>query len=448
MVRLVALSAAGAIVALQILSVVVAAPFRGSVSWSVLLCKYSDSGTPPHSPDHYRDMFLRRGSGGLADYLHDISMGGINLAGSVVKGWYTVPMTVAQAKAKSGGPNPRRGELVDDCVAAARNAAVGAHQVSPGDRVAAITFPPIDLFGGIRGVLLPHDGELGAMAHEVLHGLGLQHSYSDDLNYRNAPWSNSGEYDDQWDAMSWAHVFTVRTNRFGRSPPGLNAHHLDSLGWLPRSRILTFGANGATSGTITLAALGRPDVPGPLLVRVPFDASDPFHYYTIEYRRKAIWDAGIPSDVVLLHEIVRRKEGWYVATLLREHGAERAPHKTLRANGVTISVVSLDGDRATVKIDSNFAERGKQNPALSVYGPNTCKAGYVWREADGSDWVCVPPAHRSQVQRDNARALRGRCSGGMVQRRAFPGDDVCVAAAAHTQAIKDNQEAANRLMER
>ncbi len=36
------------------------------------------------------------------------------------------------------------------------------------------------------------------------------------------------------------------------------------------------------------------------------------------------------------------------------------------------------------------------------YGPNTCKAGKVWREADAADWVCVDRATRTQVLADNA----------------------------------------------
>jgi len=42
-------------------------PFRGTAKWSVLLCKFSGSPTPPNTVEYYRDMFLRRGTGGLED---------------------------------------------------------------------------------------------------------------------------------------------------------------------------------------------------------------------------------------------------------------------------------------------------------------------------------------------------------------------------------------------
>ena len=38
------------------------------------------------------------------------------------------------------------------------------------------------------------------------------------------------------------------------------------------------------------------------------------------------------------------------------------------------------------------------------YGPNTCKQGYVWREAMAGDVVCVVPASRQQAAADNAAA--------------------------------------------
>jgi len=38
------------------------------------------------------------------------------------------------------------------------------------------------------------------------------------------------------------------------------------------------------------------------------------------------------------------------------------------------------------------------------YGPDTCRQGYVWREAFPGDHVCVTPETRAQVADDNRRA--------------------------------------------
>src|SRR4249920_338266 len=44
-------------------------------------------------------------------------------------------------------------------------------------------------------------------------------------------------------------------------------------------------------------------------------------------------------------------------------------------------------------------------PGGGPFGPDTCRQGFVWREACGpQDHVCVPPAVRSSASRDNQQA--------------------------------------------
>lgn len=47
--------------------------------------------------------------------------------------------------------------------------------------------------------------------------------------------------------------------------------------------------------------------------------------------------------------------------------------------------------------DNNAAKDRWDNKAKSVYGPNTCKPGYVWRFADMFDYVCVDKQTRDDV---------------------------------------------------
>jgi hypothetical protein len=88
------------------------------------------------------------------------------------------------------------------------------------------------------------------------------------------------------------------------------------------------------------------------------------------------------------------------------------------------------------------------------YGPDTCKSGFVWREAYEGDVVCVTPDTRAQVQEDNDLAsdrwVTGAfgphtCISGYVWRNAFAGDDVCVLPAQRDQAAYDNAQASTRL---
>lgn len=86
-------------------------------------------------------------------------------------------------------------------------------------------------------------------------------------------------------------------------------------------------------------------------------------------------------------------------------------------------------------------------------GPETCRQGYVWREARASDLVCVSPQTRTQVAADNA-AKAGRWTNGAygphtcivpyVWREAFAGDDVCVSGSQRTLAAQDNAAGSSR----
>jgi hypothetical protein len=92
--------------------------------------------------------------------------------------------------------------------------------------------------------------------------------------------------------------------------------------------------------------------------------------------------------------------------------------------------------------------------AQPPFGPDTCKQGYVWREAIPSDHVCVSPATRSQTAFDNSQAASRRnptgpfgsdtCIQGYVWREAFPNDHACVTPATRSQAASDNSQASSR----
>jgi hypothetical protein len=434
------LMAVAVLSAILLLSVGVASatPTRGSVQWSIILCTFTGSPAPTRTANFFRDMFVNRGTGGLADYLRDVSNGAVDFNGSVVRGWYTEPFTMAQAQARS------RSDKFQDCLNAARNSATSPYTPPAGHLIAVITDPDIDLFGmGGVGAFLPQSVDLGGMTHEVMHGMGLDHSFSDDPNYRNADWAQIGEYDDQWDVMSWANVFGTGTARFGSGGPGLNGYHMDEMGWLGRNRIHTFGANGQTAATFTLAALNSPATTGHLLVRIPFDPADPYRYYTVEFRRNTGWDAGIGNSIVLIHEIRKNANGRYYTYLLRERTAARNPIQRLNANGVTITINSINAanNQAIVTITGNIAER--------------CVMGFVWREASPTDRVCVIVASRTQARQDNALAASRRnpngglygpdtCLQGFVWREAFPSDHVCVTVQTRTQTRQENERAAER----
>lgn len=95
--------------------------------------------------------------------------------------------------------------------------------------------------------------------------------------------------------------------------------------------------------------------------------------------------------------------------------------------------------------------------SATCYGPNTCQEGYVWRQANPSDYVCVTPAVRTQTAQDNAAAASridpnggpygpNTCLNGYVWREAFTNDQVCVLPATRAEAATDNAQAADRVL--
>lgn len=95
--------------------------------------------------------------------------------------------------------------------------------------------------------------------------------------------------------------------------------------------------------------------------------------------------------------------------------------------------------------------------SATCYGPDTCLEGYVWRQANPTDHVCVTPTVRTQTAQDNAAAASRvnpnggpfgpkTCLNGYVWREAYTNDQVCVLPATRTEAANDNAQAANRVL--
>src|SRR6185436_4082514 len=91
-------------------------------------------------------------------------------------------------------------------------------------------------------------------------------------------------------------------------------------------------------------------------------------------------------------------------------------------------------------------------PALAQ---DTCRQGFVWREAFPGDQVCVTPRTRDQAAQDNSQADARRQPGGgaygpntcrspYVWREARSGDTVCVTVQTRSDTTNDNAQAAAR----
>jgi hypothetical protein len=458
----------GAILVAQVLLLPLASQAtqtRGPVEWDFIACKFSDTQTLPVSMSMLQTKLLGSGVGSLADWVSGVSYGTATMS-ATLHGYYTIPMTGAQGQAAENGG---RGAIYTACVKAAENSTgtglTARFTKTPGRGLSVVTWPSVDTYGSVGESMDGANQPVGEFAHEFGHGLNLNHSWTNDYNWYDPP-SAGGDYGNPWDTMSYGNVYDAATppESTNGGGPGLDAYHLDALGWIPLSRILNVGSDGVITQTLTLAPLNHPERPGYLLVRVPIDKNDPFHYLTIEYQTKDGWSSGIPDNEVLINEVGQPSVieprtfptytgGWpnYYSTYL-----QRAPSSSKGANdgtplqtedvfGAHIAVQGTPGETASVKATAAFIN-------AAIFGPNTCAEGYVWRQADDKDYVCVSLATRQQAQSDNAAAASrhlpnsATCKEGFVWRDAFPNDKVCVTTAIRSQASSDNAAANSHVM--
>lgn len=287
-------------------------------SFIVLECDFSDNTTIPSGLDQQVRQFLTLqglGTGNMVDYYANVSYGKVSLAGDRVAGWYRVPVALSTL----GGAN-RRGERVQDCANAVPQGDVDfsryygvimvTNVVNDGGAcwtgqspmsihgqsypLGCVVFDPKSLFTAFA-------------AHEIGHGLGMPHSF--DSVDSNPCGNGNAEYGDPWDIMSAQCTFEFAGpadyNPWSSSSydgPGVDVPNLLAMQWLPDRNIATYTSGGAQQ-IVTLAALSHPTASQNLAVRIVPDPSHPADAYTVEYRQKDGWDAGIPGNAVLIHEL-------------------------------------------------------------------------------------------------------------------------------------------------
>ena len=201
-------------------------------------------------------------------------------------------------------------------------------------------------------------------SHEMGHLFGLDHSFGLNPKPCLSGDARPGAYCDKWDVMSAANVWTFN-DALGTNGPGLNAPNLDKLGCVPANRIWT-PPQPDFDGIVRVAALNHPEAAGPLMIKVPrLSGPNPSiaSTFTVEFRRKTGWDAGIPNDTVLIHEV--RSDGLsYLQTT--PPGPEFLPGSefTDGTGSFSLKVVKFDTNSSTADIRVHLA---------SVAKPRSCE---------------------------------------------------------------------------
>ena len=250
--------------------------------WAVILCKFTDGDDEPFPMQHYQDMFTVNNIGSklnMIRYFSDYSHGQLDLTGTQVFGWFKLNKSVADYNALGGGA---RTELIKWARAAAVAKGV---DLNPFFSTIVCTNRWKDIGSVGSGVVSQGPLTLNPqlLGHEMGHVYGLNHSRID---------GSPADYQDPWDIMSAANVFSASDQEYTLIGPGVNAWNMRSRGWLDEKRVWKADCN--FDQTITLRPLVRHDLSGFLAAEMPGG-------YLVEFRVKNGWDGGIPRPAVLIH---------------------------------------------------------------------------------------------------------------------------------------------------
>ena len=275
----------------------------GAQPFVTILCSFPDIAAAHKPADYFQGMY-GADAPALNHYWPALSYGAISVDGSAAFGPYTLPQPSTHYLPND---SPDLTSLAKDCAAAA-----DADVAFPAYSGVNLTFNA-DIgccaWGGSQS--LTADGvtrvyrltwlppwawnNISVVMHEMGHSFGLPHSSGD----------YGQTYDSPWDVMSKdrANCAITRDPVYNCVGQGTIAYHLELLGWLPPARRYIHGGGAQT---IRLEPLDAPGDEGYMMAQIPIDGSST-HFYTVEARRRAGYDAKLPGNGLVIHEVITNR---------------------------------------------------------------------------------------------------------------------------------------------
>lgn len=285
-------------------AVAAALAVTGPQPWVTILCRFADfPALTPHPVAWFNTLMLGTTPPGLDHYWRELSFNNVNLTGSAVYGWYTLPQPRSYYVYGSP-PQLDFQRATNDCTAVA-----DAEVYFPSFVGINLMFNyDLDNYAWGGSWRLTRDGvtrtyrmtwdppwayeNQGPIAHEMGHGFGLPHS--------SGPYSAT--YDSRWDVMSdiWDNCPPYDPT-YGCVGPHTIAYHKDILGWIPSAQ--KYVAAPHSSQTIMMERLGQPaSGTSYLMAQLPIGGSIS-KFYTVEVRRFVGYDAKLPGEAVVIHRV-------------------------------------------------------------------------------------------------------------------------------------------------
>jgi len=330
----------------------------GNQPWVSILCKFFDITEEPRDLYYFQDMYSNEYPG-LNHYWREVSYNSIDINGSTAFGWFTLPQPRSYYYSASMQNLTMLERLVTDCTNAADpyvnfNKFIGVNMMFNGEldgyayggawylnldgayRLLNVTWEPIWGYSSIT-----------VITHEMGHGFGLPHSSG----------SYDQIYDNVWDVMSdpWSNCSFATDGVFGCLGQHTIAYHKDLLGWIPADRkyIVPYVGSGLPEPTVLPAYYPL------LMAQIPIQgASD--HFYTVELRRQNGYDAKLPGNAMIIHDVIPSRQNLRPANLVDvdmngntgDEGAMWGLGESFQdaANQISISVLSSSGENFQIHV--------------------------------------------------------------------------------------------------
>ena len=280
-------------------------PAVGAVPWVTLLCKFAD--VPTYEPFTPAVVSTVMGSSypGAADFFRELSDGVADLSGNAVAGWFVLP---APRSAYVIQNNVDFTRLLTDCTAAANaqvdfslyyginlqfNQALDVRTTAPYDQLShggqsGLASDGVNRLFGVTWLADLHVRNRVVITHEMGHGFGWPHS--------SGPYGQT--YDSRWDLMSAGYLYFDAV--YGWLGAHTIAYHKDIAGWYAPGQVYAAASRDSVQLTIERTAL--PPAGNVRMVRIPLQ-SEPGKFYTVEARKLAGYDRGLPGDALILHKV-------------------------------------------------------------------------------------------------------------------------------------------------
>jgi M6 family metalloprotease-like protein len=278
----------------------------GSRPWVTIMCKFSDIAAEPNNLAYFQGMYGDT-QPGLNHYWKELSFNTADVAGSTTgTGWYTLPDTELHYNPTNTEKGTNLSELADDCIAAA-DATVDFSLYSGINMMFNSDFDNGWAWGGSRTMTLDNVtrswsttweppwsyANVSVIAHEMGHGFGLPHS----------SYNRAAVYDNAWDVMSQDRYNCAAATdpTYGCMAQHTISYHKDLLGWIPGARKIPI-AGPVSATTLILEDLAAPASANYQIAIIPIGGSAT-NFYTVEARRFTGYDAKLPDEAVIIHNV-------------------------------------------------------------------------------------------------------------------------------------------------